>query len=433
MVLELNSKLIVISIDALGAVDIDLHKNDLPTLSYLIDHGTHVKKIEGIYPTLTYPSHVTLVTGKYPNKHGIVNNTKTQATRLSPDWFWYSKEIQVPTLYDIAKQEGKKTASFLWPVTASSSIDYNIAEIFPNRIWTNQVMISLKASSPLFLLQMNQKYGHLRKGIMQPYLDDFVTACAIDTIQNKQPDLTLIHLVDMDSMRHAYGVQSSEAIAALKRQDARVKKIIDATKKNGTFSTTNFVILGDHYQIDVEKMIKLNTLFVKKGWAELKPNGAIKNNWQVYAKSCDGSTYIYCKQNSSIDPREIYQEVSAIEGIETVYSSKEAASMGADPNATLMVEAKPGYYFNDEADGNLIETISKEDIGKPNRYFGVHGFHPQKPNYETTACFFGPDIKEKQKVDRAKLVDEAPTFAKLLHLKTFPKDTDGQCIEEIFI
>lgn len=49
-------------------------------------------------------------------------------------------------------------------------------------------------------MQMNHRYGKLRQGIKQHWLDDFITACAIDTIKNKQPDLTLIHLVDMDSI-----------------------------------------------------------------------------------------------------------------------------------------------------------------------------------------------------------------------------------------
>lgn len=428
----MTTKLIVISIDALGTVDIDLHKEKIPTLYSLIKKGTLVKKIKGIYPTLTYPSHVTLMTGMYPKNHGIVNNTKNQSNRLSPDWFWYDREIKVPTIYDTAKKEGLTTASFLWPVTASSSIDYNIAEIFPNRIWNNQVMISLKASSPLFLLSMNQKYGHLRKGIMQPFLDDFITACTVDTILTKSPDLTLVHLVDMDSMRHAYGVQSKEAIDALQRQDARLEKIIQATKDNGTFDQTHFVVLGDHYQIDVSTMIKLNALFVKKGWSKLKKNGAIKQNWQVYAKSCDGSTYIYCSKNCRVAPEIIKESIIHLDGIEHVYLTDEIKTMGADPNATLMVEAKPDFYFNDEAHGTLFEEVTQQDIGKINRYFGVHGFHPDKPNYETTACFFGPTIKEGHIIERANLIDEAPTFAKLLNLKTFPKKTDGKCLDDVF-
>lgn len=118
----MKEKLIIISIDALGALDITLHKDKLPTLSKLINRGTHVEKVTGIYPTLTYPSHVTLMTGMYPKEHGVVNNTKIQSTRLSPDWYWYDKEIKVPTIYEVAKQEGLTTAAFLWPVTASSSI-----------------------------------------------------------------------------------------------------------------------------------------------------------------------------------------------------------------------------------------------------------------------------------------------------------------------
>ncbi len=42
-------------------------------------------------------------------------------------------------LYDVAKEKGLTTAAFLWPVTAGSKIDYNLAEIFfLIGIWTNQ-------------------------------------------------------------------------------------------------------------------------------------------------------------------------------------------------------------------------------------------------------------------------------------------------------
>ena len=94
---------------------------------------------------------------------------------------------------------------------------------------------------------MNHRYGHLRHWIKQPWLDDFITACAVDTLKN-EPDLTLIHLVDMDSMRHRYGVRSKQAQEAWRGHDSRVAKLIQATKDAGTFEQTNFVFLGDHYQ-----------------------------------------------------------------------------------------------------------------------------------------------------------------------------------------
>lgn len=425
-----NQHLVIISLDSLGFNDINEHQSELPTLNKLVNGGTWVKEVSGIYPTLTYPSHTTIITGQYPNVHGIINNTKIQTTRRSPDWYWYQKDVQVPTLYDLAHKNNMKTAAFLWPVTAGSKITYNLAEIFPNRIWTNQVLVSLKASSPLFILEMNKKYGKLRKGIKQPQLDEFITACAVDTIKNKKPNLTLLHLVDMDSMRHRYGVRSGEAMEALRRLDKHVKQVIDATKVAGTFEDTNFVILGDHYQINVDKMIHLNTLFAKRGWLTGKPDQTIRKDWSVLAKTCDGSTYIYTKNFSQI--KRLREVISGVEGVERIYSNEEAIARGADPKCTLMVEAKAGYYFTDEGSrSNVVERVMPEMMGHPDRYQGVHGYDPNKPGYKTTIIFNGPMVKENQTIDGAKLVDEAPTFAKLLGLK-FPEPLAGSTIEDIF-
>jgi len=101
-------------------------------------------------------------------------------------------------------------------------------------------LVSMRASSPLFILDMNNKYGKLRNGIRQPELDDFITACAVDTIKNKKPNLTLLHLVDMDSMRHRYGVRSDEAMEALHRLDNHVSQITTLRKTLIIFPFLNF-------------------------------------------------------------------------------------------------------------------------------------------------------------------------------------------------
>ena len=425
-----NQHLVIISLDSLGFRDINEHQSELPTLNKLVSGGTWVKEVKGIYPTLTYPSHTTIITGQYPNVHGIVNNTKIQPERRSPDWFWYQKDVKVPTLYDLAHEKKLKTAAFLWPVTAGSKITYNLAEIFPNRIWTNQVLVSLKASSPLFILEMNKKYGKLRNGIKQPELDDFITACTIDTIKNKKPNLTLLHLVDMDSMRHRYGVRSDEAMQALHRLDHHVAQVIQATKDAGTFDDTNFVILGDHYQINVDKMIHLNTMFAKRGWLTAKPDQTFKKDWTVMAKTCDGCTYIYTKNFNQLE--RLRNLIAGVEGVERIYSAQEAVARGADPKCTLMVEAKAGYYFTDESErAAIVEKVMPEMMGDADRYKGVHGYDPDKPGYKTTLIFNGPMIKENQTVEKANLVDEAPTFAKLLGLK-FPEPIAGTAIDDVF-
>ncbi|TGD19006.1 alkaline phosphatase family protein [Levilactobacillus suantsaiihabitans] len=422
----MQHRLVIISLDALGSRDLDEHLDELPNLRRLVTTGTRVRRVRGIYPTLTYPSHTTIITGQYPREHGIINNTKLQSQRPSPDWYWYQRDVKVPTLYDLVRQRHRKTAAFLWPVTAGSKITYNLAEIFPNRIWTNQVLVSLKASSPAFLLRMNQKYGHLRRGIQQPELDDFITACAVDTLKTRQPWLTLIHLVDMDSMRHRYGVRSEEAMAALKRLDARVGQLIDATIAAGTFGETNFAILGDHYQINVDHMIHLNQAFAQKGWLTPTANGTVKPDWHVWAKSCDGCTYIYTRNFA--DTKTLRHLLAATEGVEQVIDGAAAAKRGADPHCQFMVEAQAGYYFTDETQRPaVVEAVDPASLGQPDRYHGVHGYDPDKPDYFTTLVLNGPAVVAGQTLDEARLIDEAPTFAKLLGVQ-FPEPLPGHVL-----
>lgn len=426
------TKLVIISLDALGADDLSGDLSSLPNIKRIIEEGTHIEKVQAIYPSLTYPSHTTIMTGVYPKTHGIVNNTKIQPQRLSPDWFWYAKAIKVPTVFDIAKAAGLKTAAFLWPVCAKANIDYNIAEIFPNRIWTNQVLTSFQASSPLFLIKMNAKYGKMRHGIKQPYLDNFITATAVDTLINKQPDLTAIHLVDLDSMRHAHGVMSQEANEAKKRLDGHVGELVEATKTAGTYEETVFVLLGDHYQIDVHSMLRVNSLFAKKGWLTVNEDGTVKNDWDVYCKSCDGSAYVYINHESNISVSDVCELVAEIAEIEALFIQDELENMDVEPNCALMLEAKRGYYFVDEAIGSLVEEIDPKTIGQADRYRAVHGFSPQKTNYQTTLVISGLGINQGKKIERARLIDEAPTFAAILGLKEFPTQIDGQVINEVF-
>lgn len=427
-----KQKLVVVSLDAMGADDLKPEAlQDLPNLRALIASGTHVQNVRGIYPTLTYPSHTSIITGMYPRTHGIVNNTKIQPERLSPDWYWYRKDVHATPLYQLAHEAGMTTAAFLWPVTARSGIDYNIAEIFPNRIWTNQVLISLWASSPLFILRLNAKYGELRDGIHQPQLDDFVTASAVDTIVRKQPDLTMIHLVDMDSQRHAHGVLSREALAARKRLDTRLGRIIQATKDTHTYANTTFAVLGDHYQIDVHTMIRLNALFRAKGWQRATPEGMIAKDWRVLAKSADGSTYVYVRDRNAQLDKEIADLIAPVPGIEHVYSAGAAADFGADPGCTFLVEAKRGFYFIDDANGAITEDVDPNDIGQPERYRAVHGYSPFKDDYATTLILNGPGIKSGFTIPSAKLVDEGPTFAHILGLR-YPYPTDGDALLDAF-
>jgi predicted AlkP superfamily pyrophosphatase or phosphodiesterase len=402
----------------------------MPSFASLLKKGTLVKSVREIYPSLTYPSHTTIVTGMYPKNHMVVDNTLIQPKRfLRPDWYWWSKYVKTSTLYQLAAKQGMKVASFLWPVTAGSKeIKYNVAEIFPNRIWENQYTKSFSASSPLFLIALQHRFGELRDGIKQPNLDEFITASAVWTIETKKPDLTMIHLVDLDSQRHRYGVESPQALQALTRLDEHLDRLIAAYQGEDI----NIVVTGDHYQINVSKMIHLNSLFKTLGWLEYDADKMSILNWKVLAKTTDGSTYIYVKDESLIPEVKDKLEKYVGKYIDDLYRIQEIRDLGADSSANFMLEAKRGYYFTDEVEvAGLIEDVNPDELGQPHRYKALHGYSPDKKKYATTSFFYGDDVNVGKIITKANLIDVAPTVAQLMGL-SFPNQTDGQVIKGVF-
>ncbi|MGX7420006.1 alkaline phosphatase family protein [Carnobacterium gallinarum] len=420
-----KQRLYIISLDAFGSQDLAYAK-ELPNFKRLLARSAQVREVETVYPSLTYMAHTSIVTGVYPNKHGIINNTLLQPKRESPDWHWYAKDINVPTLFDIAAENGYQIASLLWPVTGGSkAIKWNFTEIFPNRPWKTQLGVSLWSSSPKYIFDLNNKYGKLRKGIQQPELDHFITASMVDTIETKNPDLFAVHLVDLDSMRHEFGVNTPETQAAIQRMDDHLGQMIAAMERMEIFEETVIAILGDHYQLDVHTVIRLNQVFKEQGWLTVNSKNQI-TNWQVIAKGADGACYIYTQ--SDVDLVQIKSVLSAYSAeIDFIYTSKEAKEMGADEKCSFLIEAKAGYYFESGLDGPLFEKVSDN----PKLHKGTHGFSPKKANYATTLFISGPGINSEARLEHARLVDEGPTFLHALGL-SYPQSTDGHVLTELF-
>ncbi|CAM3800480.1 Type I phosphodiesterase/nucleotide pyrophosphatase [Mesobacillus thioparans] len=327
-----------------------------------------------------------------------------------------------------------KTAALLWPVTAKAAIDYNMPEIFANRPWHHQIPISLFNGSPRYQLEMNSKFGHIRNGLSQPALDDFVLASTEETIKTKKPELMLIHFVDLDSQRHMHGFSSKEAQDALHRHDHRLGKILEATKEAGIYENTTFVLLGDHSALDESKVVKLNVLFKERGL--IKVNGAGKvNDWKAYCKSCDGSAYVYVSDENDIETKNTVTELLAqllqerSNGIEKVITGQEANTMGADGSAFRMLEAARGFYFSEAIDGEYIEEVSEQDAISKRYTLACHGYSPEKDGYHTVFFAAGKGIRTGISVRSMHLVDEGPTFARLLGLDL--GDTDGRVLEGI--
>ena len=122
---------IVVSVDGLMPdvyLDPDAHGLAIPTLRSLVARGA-AARVHGVMPTVTYPSHTTLVTGVPPRLHGIVSNKPLDPLAGNLDgWRWYAEDIAVPTLYQAVEAQHRTAALIVWPVTVGAHASVVVPE-----------------------------------------------------------------------------------------------------------------------------------------------------------------------------------------------------------------------------------------------------------------------------------------------------------------
>ena len=160
--------LVMISVDGLRpdyVTAAEAHGAKVPNLQRFMKEGAYAEGVIGVVPTVTYPSHTTLVTGVWPVKHGIWANTTFDPVQKNyQGWYWYTEDITAPTLWDAAAQAGRTTASIQWPVTVGANITWNIPEVW--RAGTTEDAKLIRALSTKGLLdEAAAELGAYRGGI----------------------------------------------------------------------------------------------------------------------------------------------------------------------------------------------------------------------------------------------------------------------------
>ena len=113
----------MMSIDGLANFYMNDPAAEMPTIHQLAREGAFSAGMKASDPTVTWTNHVTLVTGVSSARHGVVgNNYLDRASGEKVTLVWdpvLDKDdlVKSPTIYDLAKAAGLKTASIRWPAT----------------------------------------------------------------------------------------------------------------------------------------------------------------------------------------------------------------------------------------------------------------------------------------------------------------------------
>ena len=101
-----------------------------PNMQQMARDGAHAEGVRGVFPTVTYPSHTTIVTGALPARHGIHYNRPFEPEGQTGEWYWFEASIQVDTLWDAVRAAGKQSAAISWPVTVGAPVDRLVPETY---------------------------------------------------------------------------------------------------------------------------------------------------------------------------------------------------------------------------------------------------------------------------------------------------------------
>jgi predicted AlkP superfamily pyrophosphatase or phosphodiesterase len=427
---------ILVSVDGLAAFNFEDPFVDVPTIRWMAANGARAKSMETVFPSVTWPTHTTLVTGVRPGRHGVLGNsyydrTQNKKIPLLPDPLFDKEEIvKVPTIYDVAQRAGLKTSGVNWPASRNARhLNWQMPDVGDQAIYE-------KASTPALLTELKKmgipfekqsewaKAGNVGKAPR----DWMYTRVASHILRTYQPNVLVIHYVTVDSFAHAHGGNSPEVRWAANDSDNRIRELLETVKAAGLADRTTFFITADHGFADYSKHINLNVLLREKSLLTTAGSNVVESKVHFLSEGGAGGLHIRDAANRERILAELVPALKAVEGVEAVIPSSEFASIGHVTPAQdarepdLYVAAAEGYAFSD----NLT---AKDLITPAGGTKGTHGHHPNKRLLDATFVAWGAGIKSGVTLPRIRNVDVAPTMAAVLGLKM--ENVEGRVLTEI--
>ncbi len=375
-------KLLVVSVDGFDwryLRDRDTDSEAIPNLRKLMATGQVADGVTGVWPTITWPSHTSLLTGMPPDVHGILGNRRPRAE--GGDYYWTASLIKVPTLLTCAALHHLTTAAVTWPVTVGAPLTYNLPEYFQRRNGGSMDMESI--ASKAVPADLVQQISRDEPSFPQQWMDDRTrTIAAVWLLQHRQPDLLLVHLVDLDSDQHDLGPFNVPSRATLERSDHLIGEMMQALPPD-----YDIAITADHGFEQVDHTANLNVLLQQHGIA-----GLVRSLGGL-AVTDDPAAAEFLRRESAagkdgigrvIAPDELAKYAPSLKGVLLAVVPAEHFMFGMGGAPPL-----PNAATHDRPDAAI--TATPQYLTPPYEK-GNHGFWPVRDDYSSIFILSGPRI-----------------------------------------
>ena len=376
---------LMIAIDGLRPQEWQRRDNglDLPNLRGLAAGGTSAA-VTGVLPTVTYPSHTTLITGTAPRQHGIGNNLTFDPLRGNADgWYWYASDIKAETLWQAAAHAGRTVVNVHWPVSVGvPGLTANLPQIWRTGMADDDKLMAALSTPGLPLAEAGPYPTGKDESIAG---DQGRTAQAIALLRRVKPDFATVYLTGFDHEQHEAGPDSPAARAVLVRIDAAVGQLVAAARAINPQTTV--VVVSDHGFAPTARTTNLFVPFINAGLIRL--NGSAIASWDAIPWMAGGSAAVRLARP---DDAALKAKVAAVlaevaadpaAGIDRVMDAAAIAAAGGSADAVFWVNCQPGWLMGGKLDGIQGEATTTK---------GMHGYFPDVPEMRASLIANGPGI-----------------------------------------
>ncbi|MCL1039929.1 ectonucleotide pyrophosphatase/phosphodiesterase [Shewanella submarina] len=366
--------LVMISLDGFRWDYIEKHQ--AKQLAKLAKAGVRAERLTPVYPTKTFPNHISIITGLLPVNHGIVENrfcdkARDECYRLGKgkdDSTW----LKGMPLWNLARLQGVKSATYFWP---ESDARFN-------------------GMTPDYY------YHYSKHSDYQDRLDQMIQWLTLP--ESERPRFIAGYFSLVDSMGHDHGPDSTQVYNAVQKMDAMIGDFY--LQLQALPQPVSLLIVSDHGMatINPKKSIQVSQL-------------PISDEWKVQFSG--PHLMLYAKKGVDADKAEQIAKLKAAAGGRFQYVSEETMKarkfFGSPRVPDIMFETRAPATFT---------------LDKPATYFGDHGY-PHFDDMDATLIGVGPAFKQGLMLERVSNLDIYPVAAEILGLELLvPVDGDGSSL-----
>lgn len=407
---------LLISIDGLRPADvIEAERRGLkiPNLRRFVVEGAYATGVAGVLPTVTYPSHVTLLTGASPARHGVVSNTSFDPMQINAGgWYWYATDIRLPTLWSATAAAGRTVGNIHWPVSVDAAgVTWNVPQIWRSGHADDARLVSA-LSTPGLVAALEKAAGEsYAAGIDESIeADEKRGRFVVKLIEAHRPDFVTAYLTALDHEQHADGPGTPRAHAVLERIDAIVGRLVAA--ELAAHPQAAIAIVSDHGFEAIGRETNFFRAFIDAGLIRVDAKGAV-TGWDAMPWPAGGSVAVVLAPgaDAALEAKvgKLLADMKAdpANAIAAVAGKSEIARMGGNPQASFYINMAP------DATAGGFGGAAGPVRTKPG-YKGTHGYFPSVPNLRSTFMIMGQRVPRGRSLGEIDMRAIAPTLAAIM-------------------